>query len=37
MAYSAGPEPTGNVGSFRDFLLSPAMDVPPRRTKKRDE
>jgi DNA-binding transcriptional LysR family regulator len=37
MAYPAGPEPTGNVGAFRNFLLSPVVDVPPKRTKKRDE
>jgi len=37
MAYPAGPEPTGNVDAFRNFLLSPVVDVPPKRTKKRDE
>jgi DNA-binding transcriptional LysR family regulator len=37
MAYPSGPEPTGNVGAFRNFLLSPAVGVPPKRTKNRDE
>ncbi len=37
MAYPAGPEPTGNVGAFRNFLLSPAIDTSPVRRKKRDE
>jgi DNA-binding transcriptional LysR family regulator len=36
IAYPAGPEPTGNVGAFRNFLLSPAVDVPPKRTKNRE-
>ncbi len=39
MAYAAGPEPGGNVGAFRGFLLSRAMEIAPRRaqagTKKR--
>lgn len=33
MAYPAGPEPTGNVGAFRAFLRSTALDVAPARTK----
>ena len=33
MAYPAGPEPSGNVGAFRAFLLSRAMEIPPRRVK----
>lgn len=28
MAYPAGPEPAGNVGAFRSFLLSPVIDIP---------
>ena len=32
MAYPAGPKPTGNVGAFRNYLLSKALDVAPRRT-----
>lgn len=36
MAFPAGPEPTGNVGSFRNFLLSAAINTPSVRTKKRD-
>jgi DNA-binding transcriptional LysR family regulator len=31
MAYAAGPEPGGTVGAFRNFLLSRAMDISPRR------
>ena len=31
LAYPAGPEPSGNVGSFRAFLLSHASAVAPRR------
>jgi LysR family transcriptional regulator, transcriptional activator of the cysJI operon len=33
MAYPAGPEPTGNVGAFRSFLRSSALDIAPRRPK----
>lgn len=33
MAYAAGPEPSGNVGAFRGFLLSSAADIAPRRVK----
>jgi LysR family transcriptional regulator, transcriptional activator of the cysJI operon len=35
MAYAAGPEPTGNVGAFRSFLLSRSLDLAPRTTGKR--
>jgi DNA-binding transcriptional LysR family regulator len=35
MAYAAGPEPTGNVGAFRTFLLSRSLDLAPRTTGKR--
>lgn len=31
MASAAGPEPGGTVGAFRNFLLSRAMDIAPRR------
>jgi LysR family transcriptional regulator, transcriptional activator of the cysJI operon len=31
MAYPAGPEPTGIVGTFRTFLLSQAMEMAPKR------
>lgn len=31
MAYAAGPEPVGNVGVFRSFLLHRAMDIAPKR------
>jgi DNA-binding transcriptional LysR family regulator len=31
MAYPAGPEPGGNVGAFRSFLLSKALDIAPKR------
>jgi DNA-binding transcriptional LysR family regulator len=34
IAYPAGPEPTGNVGAFRRFLLSQSSDVVPRSTGK---
>ena len=39
MAYAAGPDPGGNVGAFRSFLLSHAMDIAPRRAArlKRDD
>lgn len=33
MAYPAGPEPTGNVGAFRSFLRSSALDIAPSRPK----
>jgi DNA-binding transcriptional LysR family regulator len=33
MAYPAGPEPTGNVGAFRSFLLAQALDIAPKRRK----
>jgi len=32
MAYPAGPEPAGVVGTFRTFLLSQAIEIAPRRT-----
>lgn len=35
MAYPAGPEPIGNVGAFRDFLRSSAMDIAPRSLKRK--
>lgn len=35
MAFPAGPEPTGNVGAFRNFLLSRSLDIAPRATGKR--
>ena len=35
MAYAAGPEPTGNVGAFRSFLLNRSLDLAPRTTGKR--
>jgi LysR family transcriptional regulator, transcriptional activator of the cysJI operon len=35
LAYRAGPEPTGNVGAFRRFLLSQSLDLAPRPTGKR--
>jgi DNA-binding transcriptional LysR family regulator len=31
LAYPAGPEPTGNVGAFRKFLLEQALTLSPRR------
>lgn len=31
VAYAAGPEPTGSVAAFRDFLLSHAAALAPRR------
>jgi DNA-binding transcriptional LysR family regulator len=34
MAYPAGPEPTGSVGAFRNFLLSRALELAPRATGK---
>jgi LysR family transcriptional regulator, transcriptional activator of the cysJI operon len=34
LAYAAGPEPTGNLGSFRRFLLSQSLDLVPRPTGK---
>ena len=33
MAYQAGPEPTGNVGAFRDFLLTHSRELMPRTTR----
>lgn len=35
LAYPAGPEPTGNVGAFRSFLLARSMEMAPRATGKR--
>ena len=32
MAYQAGPEPIGNVGAFRDFLLTYSRELMPRTT-----
>lgn len=32
VAYPAGPEPTGNVSAFRNFLLAHAADAAPRMT-----
>lgn len=32
LAYPAGPEPSGNIGAFRSFLLSEALDLSPKRT-----
>jgi DNA-binding transcriptional LysR family regulator len=32
LAYPAGPEPSGNVGAFRSFLHSQALDLAPKRT-----
>jgi len=32
MAYPAGPEPTGAIGTFRKFLLAEAMEMMPKRT-----
>lgn len=37
MAYPAGPEPTGNVGAFRSYLLSKAHDIAPRRANNRGQ
>jgi LysR family transcriptional regulator, transcriptional activator of the cysJI operon len=34
MAYPAGPEPTGNIGAFRDFLLTRSRELVPRTTGK---
>jgi DNA-binding transcriptional LysR family regulator len=34
MAYPTGPEPTGSVGVFRNFLLSRALELAPRTTGK---
>ena len=36
MAYPAGPEPGGNVGAFRSFLVSHAMDIVPKPRAKRE-
>lgn len=35
VAYPAGPEPPGNVGTFRSFLLSYAAALAPRRASKK--
>jgi LysR family transcriptional regulator, transcriptional activator of the cysJI operon len=35
MAYPAGPEPVGSVGAFRNFLLAQAVDLAPRRSRKK--
>jgi DNA-binding transcriptional LysR family regulator len=35
LAFPAGPEPTGNVGAFRRFLLSRSLDLTPRSTGRR--
>jgi DNA-binding transcriptional LysR family regulator len=35
MAYPAGPEPSGSVGAFRNFLLTRSLDLAPRATGKR--
>jgi DNA-binding transcriptional LysR family regulator len=32
MAYQSGPEPTGNLGAFRDFLLTRSRELIPRTT-----
>jgi LysR family transcriptional regulator, transcriptional activator of the cysJI operon len=32
LAYPAGPEPSGNAGAFRTFLLARSMDLTPRVT-----
>ncbi|WP_263367340.1 LysR substrate-binding domain-containing protein [Edaphobacter bradus] len=37
MAYPAGPEPAGNVGSFRGFLLSHSLELAPRTTGKQKD
>lgn len=34
LAYPAGPEPAGNVGAFRSFLLAHALDLAPGAVKK---
>ena len=34
IVYPAGPEPNGNVGAFRRFLLARGMDFMPRATGK---
>lgn len=31
MAYAAGPEPGGSMGAFRNYLLSRAVEISPRR------
>jgi DNA-binding transcriptional LysR family regulator len=33
MAYHAGPEPTGNIDAFRDFLLTHSRELMPRTTR----
>jgi DNA-binding transcriptional LysR family regulator len=35
IVYPSGPEPTGNVGAFRSFLLSRSLDLAPRVTGRR--
>jgi DNA-binding transcriptional LysR family regulator len=32
LAYPAGPDPSGNVGAFRSYLHSRALDLAPKRT-----
>jgi LysR family transcriptional regulator, transcriptional activator of the cysJI operon len=32
LAYPRGPEPAGNVGAFRTFLLARSMNLTPRAT-----
>jgi DNA-binding transcriptional LysR family regulator len=34
IAYPAGPEPSGNLGAFRNFLLSHSLNLAPRATGK---
>ena len=34
MVYPAGPEPSGSVGAFRNFLLTHSLDLAPRATGK---
>ena len=35
LAYPAGPNPAGNVGAFRSFLMSRSLDLAPRSTGRR--
>jgi DNA-binding transcriptional LysR family regulator len=35
LVYPSGPEPGGNVGAFRSFLLATALDLAPRATGRR--
>jgi LysR family transcriptional regulator, transcriptional activator of the cysJI operon len=37
MAYPAGPEPSGSVGAFRNFLLARSLDLAPRTTGKQTD